>query len=187
VLFLKENNKDIGDRIKELRKILGIGIEEISKELEIPEEKYLAYESGERDIPASLLYEITKRFNVDMGLLITGEEAKMRIFTITRRGEGVSVDRRKQYCYENLASKFIHKKAEPFIVTVDPSKYSDKPSRSTHLGQEFNYILEGSLMICINDNEIVLNKGDSIFFDSSYPHYMKALNNKVAKFLAIIL
>jgi transcriptional regulator with XRE-family HTH domain len=187
VLFLKENNKDIGNRIKELREILDISSEELSNGLKISKEKYLAYENGERDIPASILYEIAQRFNVDMGLLITGEDTKMHIFTITRRGEGTSVDRRKQYCYENLASKFIHKKVEPFIVTVDPSKYDNKPSESTHLGQEFNYILEGSLMICINDNEIILNKGDSIFFDSKYLHYMKALNNEIAKFLAIII
>jgi transcriptional regulator with XRE-family HTH domain len=187
VLFLKENNKDIGNRIKELREILNISAEELSNGIEISKEKYLAYENGERDIPASILYEIAQRFNVDMGLLITGEETRMRIFTITRREEGASVDRRKQYCYENLASKFMYKKVEPFIVTVDPSKYNDKPSKSTHLGQEFNYILKGSLMIFINDNEIILNEGDSIFFDSKYPHYMKAMNNEIAKFLAIIL
>ncbi|MDR3291600.1 MAG: helix-turn-helix domain-containing protein [Methanobrevibacter sp.] len=187
MLFLKENNKDIGNRIKELREILNISIEELTNKLEIPKEKYIAYENGERDIPASILYEIAQKFNVDMGLLITGEETRMRIFTITRKGEGSSVDRRKQYDYENLSSKFIHKKAEPFVVTVDPLNYNDKPNQSTHLGQEFNYILEGSLMVCINNNEIVLNEGDSIFFDSSYPHYMKSLNNKIAKFLAIIL
>jgi transcriptional regulator with XRE-family HTH domain len=187
VSFLKENNKDIGNRIKELRNILNISVEELTKELGISKEKYLSYENGERDIPASMLYEISQKFHVDMGLLITGEETRMKVFTITRKSEGALVERRKQYIYENLASKFIHKKAEPFIVTVDPSKYGDKPSKSTHLGQEFNYILKGSLMICINNNEITLNEGDSIFFDSNYPHYMKALNNEIAKFLAIIL
>ncbi|MDR2873615.1 MAG: XRE family transcriptional regulator [Methanobrevibacter sp.] len=184
---MKENNKDIGGRIKEFRDILDMGVEELTNELNISEEKYSDYENGDRDIPASILYEIAQKFNVDMGLLITGEETRMRILTITRKGEGTSVDRRKEYGYENLASKFIHKKAEPFIVTVDPLKTSDKPSESSHVGQEFNYILEGSLLLNINKNEITLNEGDSIFFDSNYPHYMKALNNETVKFLAIIL
>jgi transcriptional regulator with XRE-family HTH domain len=184
---LKENNKDIGERIKEFRDILDVSVEELTSELNIPREKYLAYENGDRDISASILFEIAQKFNVDMGLLITGEETRMRIFTITRKGEGISVDRKKQYKYENLASKFIHKKAEPFIVTVNPIKDNDIPSTSSHIGQEFNYIIEGSLLLNINENEIILHEGDSIFFDSNYPHYMKALNNKTTKFLAIIL
>jgi quercetin dioxygenase-like cupin family protein len=48
-------------------------------------------------------------------------------------------------------------------------------------------VVKGSLKFYIHDNEIILNKGDSIFFDSSYGHAMKALDNKTAKFLAIIL
>ena len=39
----------------------------------------------------------------------------------------------------------------------------------------------------INDKELVLNEGDSIYFDSSLPHGMKALNERPVKFLAVIL
>ncbi|MCE7699132.1 MAG: cupin domain-containing protein, partial [Methanobacterium paludis] len=34
---------------------------------------------------------------------------------------------------------------------------------------------------------IILEKGDSVFFDSTYEHAMEALNNKTAKFLAIVM
>ncbi|KZX13475.1 cupin domain protein [Methanobrevibacter filiformis] len=183
---MRENDKDIGSRVKELREISEISTKEIAIELNIDEKEYIAYEFGEKNIPASILYEIAQKFNVDMGLLLTGEETRMHIFSVTRKGEGASVERRSQYEYENLAEKFIHKKGEPFLVTVDPDDV-EKPSNNTHPGQEFNYLLEGSLKIFINNNEIILHKGDSIFFDSSYKHSMKALNNEKAKFLAIIL
>ena len=183
---MKENNKDIGARIKELRELSNIGIGEIANEFDIDEEEYISYENGDKNIPASVLYEISQKFNVDMGLLLTGEETRMHIFTVTRKGEGASVERRSQYEYENLAEKFIHKKGEPFIVTVDPNDI-EKPNTSTHPGQEFNYLIEGSLKLFIHNNEIILNEGDSIFFDSTYEHSMKSLNNKKAKFLAIIL
>jgi transcriptional regulator with XRE-family HTH domain len=184
---LKESNRDIGNRIRELREISDISVKELAHELSLSEEEYNSYENGEKDVPASILYEIAQKFNVDMGLLITGEETRMHIFTITRKGEGASVERRKQYKYENLAPKFIHKKAETFIVTVDPKELEGKPSTSSHPGQEFNYIIEGSLKLYIHDNEIILNEGDSIFFDSRHEHSMEALNNKPAKFLAIII
>jgi quercetin dioxygenase-like cupin family protein len=109
----------------------------------------------------------------------------MHIFTITRKDEGVSVERRKQYQYEGLAPNFIHKKAEPFVVTVEPQSNQDSTPNS-HPGQEFDYVLEGSLKVIIHDNEIILNEGDSIYFDSNYNHSMQAVGDKAAKFLAII-
>lgn len=182
---MNEKTKEIGVRIKELRELSNITVEEMAKYLGVPEETYKRYETGEEDIPASILFEAAHKLGVDMGLLLTGEEARMHIFTVTRKGKGVKVERRKQYKYEALAEKFIHKKAEPFIVTVEPRK--DKPEMNSHPGQEFNYILEGTIRFYIHDNEIILKEGDSIFFDSSYPHAMEALNNKKAKFLAIIM
>jgi quercetin dioxygenase-like cupin family protein len=72
-------------------------------------------------------------------------------------------------------------------VTVEPQQYTSKPNTNSHPGQEFDYVVEGSLKFYIHDNEVILNKGDSIFFDSSYSHAMEALENKTAKFLAIVL
>ncbi len=184
---MKEKMKEIGLRIIELRELSDISIQDMADYLEIPLENYQEYEDGKKDIPASVLFEIAQKMGVDMGLLLTGEETRMHIFSVTRKGKGVEVGRRKQYQYENLAEKFIHKKAEPFIVTVEPKGEGAKPSTNTHPGQEFNYMLEGSLKIYIHDNEIILNEGDSIFFDSSYEHAMESLENKPARFLAIVM
>ena len=184
---MKEKMKEIAQRVSELRELSEVSLNEIADHLNMPVDTYKSYEEGKNDIPASVLYEIAQKLNVDMGLLLTGEETRMHIFTVTRKDKGVRVERRKQYKYENLAEKFIHKKAEPFIVTVKPRNEEGKPSTNSHPGQEFNYVIKGSLKIYIHDNEIVLEKGDSIFFDSSYKHAMEALNGEKAKFLAIIL
>ncbi|AFD00643.1 transcriptional regulator (Cupin domain/ Helix-turn-helix.) [Methanocella conradii HZ254] len=182
---MQERIKEVADRIKELRNILGISIDDMSGYLKVGREKYLRYENGEEDIPASVLYEISRKLGVEMSILLTGETPRMHYFTVTRKGKGVSVERRKQYKYQSLAANFINKKAEPFIVTVDPNK--TEVQTNSHPGQEFNYILEGSLKLIIRDNEIVLNEGDSIYFDSSCEHAMVALNGRPAKFLAIIM
>ena len=59
--------------------------------------------------------------------------------------------------------------------------------KNIHAGQEFNMILEGSMLMNINVKNLVLGKGESIYFDSSLPHGMKAMNDKPVKFLAVIL
>ena len=182
---MQEKIKEISSRVKELRGLSGISAEEIASSLDIALEEYSKYESGELDIPASILFEIAQLLEVDMTVLLTGEDPRMHIFTITRKDEGVSVERRKQYQYEGLAPNFIHKKAEPFVVTVKPQSNQDSTPNS-HPGQEFDYVLEGSLKVIIHDNEIILNEGDSIYFDSNYNHSMQAVGDKTAKFLAII-
>lgn len=182
---MQEKIKEISLRVKELRGLSGISAEEIASSLDIALEEYSKYESGELDIPASILFEIAQLLEVDMTVLLTGEDPRMHIFTITRKDEGVSVERRKQYQYEGLAPNFIHKKAEPFVVTVEPQSNQESTPNS-HPGQEFDYVLEGSLKVIIHDNEIVLNEGDSIYFDSNYNHSMQAVGDKSAKFLAII-
>ena len=184
---MQEKIKEIAARVHELRELSEISVEKMAESLQVSNETYQNYESGAEDIPASILFEIAHKLQVDMATLLTGEEPRMNIFTVTRNEKGVSVERRKQYRYQNLAEKFIHKKAEFFIVTVEPKPEGTKPGTNSHPGQEFNYVLEGSLKVYIHHNEITLNEGDSIYFDSSYEHAMEALGGKSAKFLAVIM
>ncbi|MCQ1536645.1 helix-turn-helix domain-containing protein [Methanosarcina sp. KYL-1] len=184
---MQEKIKEIASRVRELRELSDISLEEMADYLQVQAETYQNYENGTEDIPASILFEIAHKLQVDMATLLTGEEPRMNIFTVTREGKGVSVERRKQYKYQNLAEKFIHKKSEFFIVTVEPKPEGIRPGTNSHPGQEFNYVLEGSLKVYIHNNEIILNEGDSIFFDSNYEHAMEALGGKPAKFLAVIM
>jgi transcriptional regulator with XRE-family HTH domain len=184
---MSEKLEEVGSRLREMRELSKVTVEDMAKYLQMPVEQYNCYEDGKLDIPASSLIEIARKLDVDMGLLLTGEEPKMNIFTVTRAGEGVEMERRKQYKYQSLARKFAHKKAEPFIVTIDPRMATGKSHEYSHPGQEFEYVLEGTLKIHIHDHEIILNVGDSIFFDSSYKHVMEALNDKPAKLLAVVM
>lgn len=184
---MSDQIKQIAVRIKELREISGISLETLSKEFDVPVETYKDYESGNVDIPVSFLYEVANKFNVELTAILTGENPRLHTYCLVRNSKGVSVERRKEYRYQNLAYNFSHKKAEPFLVTVEPDSDNSPVHFNSHPGQEFNYVLEGTLKIVINGHELILNEGDSLFFDSGANHGMKALNEKPAKFLAIIL
>ena len=103
MFILNDIVKDIGFRVKELRNLSDISINQIAAYLGIDENEYLNYESGEKDIPVGVLYEISQILKVDMGLLVSGEETRMHIFNITRAGKGIPVERREGYKCENLA------------------------------------------------------------------------------------
>ena len=117
---MSDQIRQISARIKELREISGVSIEALAKELNISIETYKEYESGNKDIPVSFLYEIANKFNVELTAILTGEGPKLHSYALVRKGKGVSIERRKQYKYQSLAYNFVNKKAEPFLVSVEP-------------------------------------------------------------------
>ncbi|MGI6727908.1 MAG: helix-turn-helix domain-containing protein [Anaerovoracaceae bacterium] len=179
--------KLIASRIKELREISGLSTESLSKELGVSKELYQTYESGNIDIPVGLLYKIAKKFNVELTAILTGDEPKLHNYSLVRAGRGVFVERKKPYRYQSLAYNFINKKSEPFLVTVEPKSDKEQMVFSSHPGQEFNYMMEGKLKIIIDGHELILNEGDSLYFDSTLSHGLAALDDKPAKFLAVVI
>ncbi len=178
--------KAIGERIRGLRDACGISAATLAAECGITERELDSFERGETDIPVGTLHTIAKRFNVELNTLLTGEEPHLHGYCLTRRASGVTVNRRLDYRYKSLAYTFADRKAEPFLVTVEPKPAGEPIHLNTHLGQEFDYVIEGSLVVSLNGKEFTLNEGDSLYFDSGIPHGMRALNGKSARFLACI-
>jgi len=183
---MKEDVKEIASRVKTLREIEEIPAEALAKELGFNAADYTAWESGEKDFPVGALVEIAGRFRVDLSELISGAASKLKTFCVTRSGQAPEVSRRPMYEYWNLAYNFHRKKAEPFLVEASPETENKPISLNTHPGQEFNYVLEGRLLISISGHDIELSQGDCVYYDSGEPHGMKALGGKAARFLAFV-
>jgi transcriptional regulator with XRE-family HTH domain len=177
--------KQIAERLRGLRDALELTAEEVALKCGISQTDYEKYESGNSDIPMSFICEVAQTFGVETTALISGNDPHSIAFSVTRKGTGTSVERTKAYKYQSLAHGFRSPKAEPFEVSVEPS---DKPIHlNTHSGQEFNLLLEGTMQLQIGGNDITLYEGDSIYFDATKPHGMKALNGKKVRFLAVII
>jgi len=183
---MSEPIKQLAARIKELRESNNVPLGTLAREFGIPKETYEKYESGGTDIPVGFLYELSNRFNFDLTALLTGQSPRLHTYCVVRKGRGVGVDRRKDYKYQSLAYNFISRKMEPFVVKVDPVAEGSKISVNSHPGQEFDYVLEGSMRIAIAGHDVILNEGDSVYFDAGLDHGMVALGGKSCQFLAVI-
>ena len=178
-----EQIKQLASRIKYLREVLELSAEEAANGVGITTEEYLALEDGERDMPISLIYELASVFGVDPTELLTGDAPRADIYAVTRAGGGVSVNRYEGYSFEALAYNYIDRNKEPMLVRIAPS--DGKPKLVSHDGQEFNYVLKGKIGVVINGKTVILNKGDSIYFDPSYPHGQFAVDEP-SEFLTVI-
>lgn len=184
---MNEQIKQIAERLAGLRDALEITPEEMAKVCHLTTEQYIQLESGTVDISVSVLHQISQAYGVELTTLMFGDEPKMSSYFITRKGKGIAVERTKAYKYQSLAAGFAGRKADPFMVTVHPKAESEAIYLNSHPGQEYNMVISGRLQLQIGSKEIILEEGDSIYFNSELPHGMKALDGKQVSFLAIIL
>lgn len=182
---MAEEIKMIAQRIRELREACDYTPQTLAKELGIEEKVYLEYEEKGENIPISVIYDIANKFGVDFSQILTGKTARLNDFCVVKKGQGVSVDRCPGYQFWNLAQNYAGKKMEPLIVKVEPGE--GNPKLISHDGQEFNYVLEGTIKVIYEDKEIELNAGDSIYFNPTRPHGQKAVGNQPATFLTMII
>lgn len=184
--IMEEAIKQIGERLKGLREALDISVQEMAETCGISEEKYLKMETGENELSVSKLYKVSRKYDISLDALMFGEEPHMSSYFLTRRGKGMSVERRYAYKYQSLASGFSGRRADPFLVTVEPKPEDAPVNMDVHPGQEFNMVWEGRMDLRLGDKRFVLEPGDCIYFDANQPHCMRALDNVPMRFLAII-
>ena len=182
---MEDKIKLIAQRVKDLREIMDVSIDDMAKELNMTEELYLEYESGKHDFTFSILYSIANKLRIDIVDLMTGETPHLSVCSVVRKGEGLHMERRKEYKYEHLAYIFKNKIMEPFLVTVESNDIDARGHQNSHDGQEFNYVIEGSMKLLIKDSEIVLHKGDAAYYNAKTPHSMEAIGG-CCRFLSVI-
>lgn len=180
---------DIAERIRGLRELMDISIEDMANATDCTMEQYEALESGQSDFSFTFLYKCAQAFGIDMIEILTGEQPKLSFYTVVRQGTGLPIRRREGFAYFHLASLFRHKLAEPFLVTApwQPEKLAEPIALSTHEGQEFDFILSGTLEVDLEGHREILKAGDSLYYDSGHGHGMRAVDGEPCTFLAVIL
>lgn len=180
---------EVAGRIHELREIAGYTPEEMARYTDVSLQDYISYESAQMDMPFSFIHNCALIFNVGITDLMEGSSASLSSYTVTRRGQGQLTAKEKGVEIKNMAPFFRDKIAEPYWVTYEynPAQ-QDKPIHlASHKGQEFDLILSGRLKVQVGENVEVLSEGDSIYYDSSTPHGMRAIEGADCTFLAMIL
>ena len=182
-----ENLKQIGMRVQGIRTEANLSAEQVATALGISTAEYISYENGSAEAPFSFFYKLAEFFNIEISSVLSGENSNLNSYTITRSGEGFSLERRPGFSYLHQAIRMKNRVGEPFIITAPYEGEKPELKYSTHSGQEFILILEGSLLVVLKDKEEVLNEGDTIYIDGRAPHALTALNGKSCKFLSIVM
>ena len=180
---------EVAARIRELREIAGYSQEEMAQRTEVSPEMYRLYEEGQTDFPFTFIHKCALELGVEITDLMEGKSARLTGYTVTRKGMGEVTAKETGLEIRSLAPLFKRKIAEPYFVRYEyvPEQQSRPIHLTRHSGQEFDLILSGSLKVQVGEHIEVLHEGDSIYYDSSKPHGMIAVDGADCLFCAVVL
>lgn len=173
---------EIGERISELRDACGYTMKEMADALGIDLKTYIDYERSGEDIPIGVIFRIANKCGVDFNEIVTGNAAKLNTYQVVRAGDGMEIPRSDEYTYKDLAYLYGQKIMQPSMVTL----HTSQAELNTHEGQEFDYVVSGSMTLHIDGREVKLSAGDSVYLNPTLPHGFSVSDGESCTFLAVI-
>lgn len=184
---MKYDISEVSARLKATRESLDFTVEDMAKAAKIDPNEYIAYENGEKDLSLSVLNECAEALGIEMIELLTGMTPTLQTYSLVRKGEGLPIERRIGLTYQHMAYLFKNKKIEPIMVHAPYESDQTKPVHlSSHEGQEMELVIKGKMKFVIGNKTEILNEGDCVYFDSSNPHGIVALDGD-CELLAILI
>lgn len=169
-------------KIKSLRSKKNMTLKDLSTETELSVSFLSQVERGSSSLAITSLKKISDALNVNISYFF--EEVENHNYAIHEdeqkpfKLEGSSIK------HVRLAGEFPERKMEPMLVTLPPNKlYVEKYS---HPGEEFYYVIKGTVIFKIEEKEYILNPGDSIHFPSKKTHEWKNPLNEKALLMSVL-
>jgi transcriptional regulator with XRE-family HTH domain len=188
---LEIKNLKLGEKVKNLRRQKRQTLRKVSEKSGLSIALLSQIENHTVSPPVATLLKISRALEVNIGYFFREEEAQERP-VVVRRGERRKVFRHRYvqqggsgYKYESLAYTKNSKHMEPFLVEFAPCK-KENLLFLNHGGEEFLFLFGGRLSFYYKEEEIVLEAGDSLYFDSAGAHAFRALNGRKAQAIVVV-
>lgn len=164
----------IGEKIKELRIQKSLTQEELADRAELSK-GFIS--QVERDITSpsiATLVDILQCLGTNLEEFFANTTSEQVVFKKSDYFEKVDTELNNQI--EWIIPNAQKNMMEPILLTLEPggSTYPDNP----HEGEEFGYVLSGSITIHIGNKTHKAKKGESFYFTSNKGHYISA-NGKI--------
>ncbi len=181
------SEQEIGRNLRMLRKLKGLTLEALAEKSGFTKGYLSKVENSDKAPPVSTLINIARAIGVSLSEVF-GEDREQTSFCLVAKDERIQMARNGSsfgYAYETLAHKYPRKRMEPYILTVPPD--IEEHPLFQHPGEEMLYVLEGRMRFVHGENEYLVERGDTVYFDSGIPHRGFALDGKETKLLMVIL
>jgi transcriptional regulator with XRE-family HTH domain len=176
----------IGRRIKQLRLDRGMTQELLASTAGLTKGYLSKIENSRHSPPVSTLISLSRALGVSIDAIFSEEELATD-FTVVRRADRQAVARKGSsfgYSYEPLALHFPNRHMDPYVLTVPAG--TKESVEFSHRGEELLFVLKGRLAFHIGDDEIPLDEGDCLYFNSAIRHSGRSRDGGELQFLVVL-
>jgi len=181
---------NIGAKLKKLRLAKKLTLQTVANEISFSPALISQIENNNVSPPIATLSKLAKFFDIKLSSLFTenGEEPR---YEVIRKDERMTVPRvisrggtDHGYFYESFSFNMQNKKMEPFLITIS-EEFHDNNTYS-HEGESFLYVINGTFDLLLDGQQIILEEGDSIYFDTSLEHRFRSKDGSEVRILEVL-
>lgn len=161
-----DNNFEVGNRIRALRKIRGISLKQMADDTGMSYSYLSGLENGKHSVTLTNLQRLSRYFDVDLVYFIQKDEPGSKVI---RKADYPDADSLKDVYYD-LVTSADAKDLQVSYICMPPNAPKEKYVHRHAQGHELVLVLEGSVTVMIGEDRQVLGPGDSVIFESNTEH-----------------
>lgn len=182
-----ESVDEIGRRLKSLRKEKGLSLDELGQRTGFDANLLTQIENNEVYPQLGTIIKLSKALDAAFGQILCGTGDKPYVVTRVKERKPVSRSTSQKgtqhvYSYKGLAPEVVGRHMEPLIVQLHAQAAKEI---SSHDGEEFVYVISGTVLLELGEDRYELEPGDSAYYLSQTPHWISAKQEE-ATILAVI-
>jgi transcriptional regulator with XRE-family HTH domain len=159
------DSESVGRRLKALRSEQGITLAQLGGMVGLSASYLSQIERNKAQPSLATLSSVAATLGVELRSFF---EHPAPVWKVVRKGRGERfTNRNREVAFELLSSQAVRGKFQPYRVTCGPGIVIDT---CAHPGEEFVFILEGSLGVSVGEEVFTLKEGDSIHYQGSQDH-----------------
>lgn len=177
----------MGERLRKIRRDLGLTLAEVAERSGLAISTVSKIERGVMAVTYDRFSQLAEGLGVDMGELFSerGDRFRAGGVAVARTGE-FRLHETENYVYEMLFPELWRKAMTPMMGTLRPFETMRFERFVSHPGEEFLFVVEGRVTVRLEDMEpVVLERGESIYFDSRRGHLYASAGDGDARILVV--
>lgn len=178
--------KNLGERMRKLRKEKGLTLVEIAEKTGVAQATLSRIETGTMTGTVESHEKIAEVLGIGLAELYTGVDSRYEEIThLQEDAEKKVTHHSKDVHIELLTSESSKKKITPYLITLEGDR-SLEPERSERGVEKFFYMLEGTSEVTLDGQNYTLKQGETLYFDASLAHQVKNVQQTACKILAAV-
>jgi len=170
----------MGKKMKEIRTAKGLSLDFLANETGFSSDYLSRIEGGELTPPVATILRLARALEIDSGVLLREE----RQDADARKAEDFK-KRTEDYSYQTLTPEALNKHLKAFKVFIEPTA-DHKGVAYQHEGEEFIYVIKGTIEVTVGDNTTILSPDHSIHFNSSIIHKLRNVSTEKAELIVVL-